>query len=160
MYFLYHIKKKSKNGHLFVYSVCLSLPTIWLLTEWILSNIFTATGDEVLSVNGTSFEGFTHQKALDTFKVIISYCKMWNFIVIMASLNFIIFEKQSTPNWLVQINSLEKGAIILLIIFTTYLVLLFDWGVNFSVCLHDKGCLMLKIAKSKQMNKRWLQIMH
>ena len=26
-------------------------------------------GDEVLSVNETSFEGFTHQQALDTFKV-------------------------------------------------------------------------------------------
>jgi len=27
------------------------------------------TGDEVLSVNGTAFKGFTHQQALDTFKV-------------------------------------------------------------------------------------------
>ena len=27
------------------------------------------TGDEVLSVNGKSFEGFTHKEALDTFKV-------------------------------------------------------------------------------------------
>jgi len=29
------------------------------------------TGDEVLSVNGTAFQGFTHQEALDTFKVIL-----------------------------------------------------------------------------------------
>lgn len=29
------------------------------------------TGDEVLSVNGTAFQNFTHQEALDTFKVII-----------------------------------------------------------------------------------------
>ena len=27
------------------------------------------TGDEVLSVNGTAFQDFTHQEALDTFKV-------------------------------------------------------------------------------------------
>ena len=30
-------------------------------------------GDEVLSVNGTSFEGFTHRQALDTFKVEADY---------------------------------------------------------------------------------------
>ena len=29
------------------------------------------TGDEVLSVNGTAFQGFTHKEALDTFKVIL-----------------------------------------------------------------------------------------
>lgn len=33
-------------------------------------NLFAIfTGDEVLSVNGKSFEGFTHKEALDTFKV-------------------------------------------------------------------------------------------
>lgn len=29
------------------------------------------TGDEVLSVNGTAFQDFTHQEALDTFKVTV-----------------------------------------------------------------------------------------
>ena len=29
------------------------------------------TGDEVLSVNGTTFQGLTHKEALDTFKVIL-----------------------------------------------------------------------------------------
>ena len=32
-------------------------------------SFFIRVGDELLSVNGTSFEDFTHQQALDTFKV-------------------------------------------------------------------------------------------
>ena len=32
---------------------------------------YQITGDEVLSVNGTAFQGLTHQEALDIFKVIL-----------------------------------------------------------------------------------------
>ena len=64
------------------------------------------TGDEVLSVNGTAFQGFTHKEALDTFKVILE----WN--ILLFSLNLENFEKFSkvcdetslNQSWLVTQN--------------------------------------------------------